>query len=387
MNKKTERRLSGQIMPGHEMGNPAGYLQRLLGASALVMAFAVLLNFAVDPLQLLRPARLFAAMYSQDSRMQNAGLIRSQQFDTVFMGTSLGLHYRQTDIDRRLGVRSVKLVLPGSYSNEQKFVLDAALERHPRRILWQMDEWIFRDAPDLDSSNYFPADLYRKNARGIAGYLFSGSMARESLWIALRSIPPLQPAVARLTTGVLFKFPIANVDDINALHSRFDVPGFYNAKNAVAAYRRITAPDRSHLVSKGYDYEALVRNFERDAVSLIAGNPDVRFDIYFPPYSILQFVAMRDASPPTLKIVYDFSAYAARRLLQFSNVTLFDFRAAQEITHDLDNYGDVVHHSPAVDLKVLSMLAEKKYLVDRAAPLASLEQLRAQVEAYQMETR
>ena len=32
--------------------------------------------------------------------MQDAGLIRSQQFDTVFMGTSLAIHFRQSDIDR-----------------------------------------------------------------------------------------------------------------------------------------------------------------------------------------------------------------------------------------------------------------------------------------------
>jgi hypothetical protein len=367
------------------MNSPAKYLSRFLGASALVMALAVLLNYVVDPLQLFRPARLFAAMYSQDARMQDAGLIRSQQFDTVFMGTSLGLHYRQSDIDRALGVRSLKLALPGSNSKEQKFVLEAALERRPGRILWQMDEWIFRDAPDVDKDIYLPADLYRRNIKGIASYLVSGSMARESLWILARSIPLLEPVVARLTTGVLFKFPISNVDDINALHPRFDVAGFYNAKNALAAFARITAPDRSHQMSEGYDYDALVRNFEQDAIRLIAGNPDVRFDIYFPPYSILQFVAMRDASPKTLKIIYDFSAYAVPRLLQFPNVTLSDFRAATEITHDLGNYGDVIHHSPAIDLKVLSMLAEKKHLVDRAAPLAILDELKAQVGAYRVE--
>ena len=79
-------------------------------------------------------------------------------------------------------------------------------------------------------SIYLPADLYRRNARGIASYLFSGAMARESLWILARSIPPLQPVVARLTNGVMFKFPIADVDDINALPPDFDVAGFYNAK-------------------------------------------------------------------------------------------------------------------------------------------------------------
>ena len=282
------------------MGNPTKYLPRFLCASALVIALAVLLNFMVDPLQVLRPARMFAAMYSQDSRLQAAGLIRSQQFDTGLMGTSLAVHYRQSDIDRYLGVRSVKLTLPGSTSKEQKFVLETALERHPRRILWQMDDWIFRDAPDVDADIYIPVDLYRRNARGIARYLLSGSMARESLWIALRSIPPLEPLVARLTTGVLFKFPIADVDDLNALHHRFDVAGFYNAKNALAAFRAATDPARSGALAKGYDYEAMVRNFEHDAIGLIEKNPDVTFDIYFAPYSILHFVALRDASPATL---------------------------------------------------------------------------------------
>ena len=366
------------------MNTAPKYLLLFLCASALIIVMAAALNFVVDPLQLFRPARLFPAMYSPDSRMQDAGLIRSQDFDTVFMGTSLAVHFRQSDIDRLIGVRSVKLAMTGSNSHEQSFVLAAALERHPRRVIWQADDWIFRDAPDIDSDIFLPADLYRRNTKGIAGYLFSGAMARESLWILARSIPPLEPVVARLTTGVLFKFPISRVDDLNTLRPDFDVPGFYNAKRALAAFARITDPLRSATLTEGYDYNAMVRAFERDAISLIEKNPDVKFDIYFPPYSILQFVALRDASPATLKTVYDFSAYAFPRLMQFPNVSLHDFRVAREITHDLSNYGDVIHHSPAIDLKVLSLLAEGKYIVDRTAPTASLERLKAQVEAYRV---
>jgi hypothetical protein len=261
-------------------------------------------------------------------------------------------------------------------------VLATALQRHPKRVIWQMDDWLFRDAPDIDADIYMPADLYRRNAKGIAEYLFSGSMARESLWILARSIPLLQPITARLTTGVLFKFPIPNVDDINVLRPDFDVAGFYNAKKATAAFRRITDPVRSSYLAEGYDYNAMVRHFERDAVPLIENNPDVKFDIYFTPYSILQFVAMRDASPATLKIVYDFSVYASQRLARFPNVRFFDFRIAKDVTHDLNNYGDVIHHSPAIDLKVLSWLAAGDYLVSRDAPTAPTELLQAQVEAY-----
>jgi len=144
-------------------------LFRFLCATAIVILMAAALNFAVDPLQLFRPARLFPAMYSADSRMQDAGLIRSQDFDTVFMGTSLAVHFRQSDIDKALGVRSLKLAMNGSTSREQAFVLGAAMDRHPKRVIWQMDDWIFRNAPEVDSDVYVPADLYRRNAKGIAG--------------------------------------------------------------------------------------------------------------------------------------------------------------------------------------------------------------------------
>jgi hypothetical protein len=367
------------------MSATAKNLLKLLCAATAIVLSAAALNYVVDPLQLFRPARSFAAMYSADSRLQDAGLIRSQQFDTVFMGTSLAIHYRQSDIDKALGVHSLKLSMTGSSSKEQSFVLAAALERQPKRVIWQMDDWIFREAADVDAVSYFPADLYRRNTKGIASYLFSGAMARESLWILTRSIPPLQPVVAALTSEAVFKFPIADVDDVNSLPRDFDVAGSYNAKKALSAFRWITDPVRSSYLADGYDYTAMVKAFERDAIGLIEKHPDVTFEIYFPPYSILQFVAIRDASPPTLKAVYDFTTYAFPRLTGLSNVRLHDFRAVQVITHNLDNYGDVIHHSLAIDLKILSDLAARKYMVDLAAPLASLEQLKAQVEAYQLE--
>lgn len=358
---------------------------RLLVASAAMIAAAVLLTFTVDPLQLFRPARLFAAMYSPDTRMQNAGLVRSQTFDTVLMGTSLAVHFRQSDIDRVLGVRSLKLAMTGSNSREQSFVLDAALARHPKRVIWQMDDWIFRDSPDIDANVHLPANLYRRNISGLSEYLLSGAMARESAWLVLRSIPPLTPLVAKATNGLMFKFPISDVDDINALRRDTDIGAAYNKAKALAVFRSMIEPSRRAGLSEGYDLAAMTKGFDRDAIGLITRHPDVQFDIYFPPYSILQFVAMRDAAPAMLKLTDDFSAYAFARLLQLPNVRVYDFRAVKEVTHDLDNYFDVLHHSPVVDLKILSWLAEGEYRVNPEAPLASLQQLKAQVEAYRVE--
>jgi hypothetical protein len=365
------------------MNSPVKNLLQFLCASVFVILMAVALNFVVDPLQLFRPAHFYHPMYSTDSRMQNAGLIRSQDFDTVFMGTSLAIHFRQSDIDRLLGVRSLKLAMTGSNSHEQSFVLAAALERHPKRVIWQMDDWIFRDAPDIDRDAYLPGDLYRRNAKGIAGYLLSGAMARESLWMLARSVKPLEKTVARLTSGIPIKFPIPNADEINILWPDFDLSTAYNSTNARASFAHyLKFPDE---IRAGYDYEAMVRNFERDAVSLIKNNTGVEFRIYFPPYSILQFVIMREKAPDTLQTVNKFSAYVFDRLLQLPNVEVYDFRDASEITHDLTNYLDTVHHSPAIDLKVLSYMAAGNHLVSRDAPTASIERLKKQVEGYRLD--
>jgi hypothetical protein len=364
---------------------PIKDLVRFFAASLLIMLAATMLNFAVDPLQFFRPARLFTAMYSQDSRIQNAGLIRSQKFDTLLMGTSLAIHFRQSDIDRILGVKSLKLAMSGSSSREQAFVLAAAMARKPKRVIWELDDWIFHDAPEIDANINLPADLYRHNAKGVASYLFSGATAREALWIAARSIPPLEPVVAPLTSEALFKFSISRVDDINTLQPTDDVGALYNARRAMAAFRYITAPVRSKYLLDDTDYDMKVRVFERDAIGLISANPDVTFDIYLPPYSILQWVALRDTSPETLKSVYAFSAYFCRRLMDFPNVRLFDFRGVSDVTRDLNNYSDVIHHSPAIDLKVLSWLAEGKYRVEASAPTAALDLLKVQVEAYRLE--
>ena len=58
----------------------------------------------------------------------------------------------------------------------------------------------------------------------------------------------------------------------------------------------------------------MVRIFERDVISLIQERSDVQFTIYFPPYSMVQYAAMRDlAAPETLLTFFRFNAYTLQR--------------------------------------------------------------------------
>jgi hypothetical protein len=352
-----------------------------LALTATTVCLVVAFNFVIDPLQLFRPATFYRPLYASDTRMQDAGLIRSQEFDTAFMGTSLAVHYRQSEIDTALGVKSLKLAMTGSTSVEQSFVLAAALQRHPKNVIWEMDDWIFRESPTIDENQFLRADLYRMNIKGIAGYLFSLDTAREAFFIVLRYLKPMKEVLHALAAAQYLKFYNDQVNEINTLPPYLDLSSIYNSEKARASFAHYAKFPAEIMAS--YDYDTMVRNFERDAISLIGDNPNTNFRVFFPPYSVLQTVAMRDFDPKALQTFYRVSAYILERLVQYPNVKVYDFRDANEITHDLTNYADVVHHSPVVDRKILSLMAVESHLVTREAPTASIERLKRQVERYQ----
>jgi hypothetical protein len=351
-------------------------IARLLGLAFVLVAAAAGLNYVVDPLQLFHKPWFYRGAYTYESRIQNAGLIEQQNFDTVYMGTSLAVHFRKSEIDQALNVNSVKLALAGSTSREQVFVLDQAIKKRPGTVIWQMDEWIFRNAaPPGDT---IQTGLYSKSFSGIGGYLLGLSTTKESVGVVLRLVPPLQKLVHGLAAIQIIKFYVQDVDDIGTLPD--NQRSVYNKDSALRSfdhYRRHPAE-----ISAGYDLPSMKRNFESDAIGLIRNHPDVRFRIYFPPYSILQFVAMRDYAPDTLDVVLEFSAYATQRLLEFPNVSVADFRHVSGITHNLDNYLDLAHHSPDVDRAVLQFLATAAHEVERAAPARPTAELARQVAAY-----
>jgi hypothetical protein len=352
-----------------------------LTSTAVVAALVAVFNYVIDPLQIFHQSLFYPARYSSDPRIQDAGLIHSQNFDTVFMGTSLGFHFRPSEIDEYIGGKSVKLSMSGGTSKEQNLVLSAVLRRLPKRVVWQMDDYMFRNSEDVEA--YLKVDLYRMNLKGIAGYLFSLETSRESIWILFRLFKPMQ-VIARGLVGLGYlKFDQTEVKELNIFPPGMSHPSF-NAAHAKEAFRlSLRSPTE---ISGGFDYGSMVSNFDRDAFALIKENPDTAFVVYFPPYSILRFVAMREVAPEALETIFKFNAYQLEQLSQLSNVELYDFRDINEITHNLDNYRDTVHYWKTVNSQILAFIAFGEHRVDPAGPTAAIDNLKKQVEGYKFES-
>ena len=99
-----------------------------------------------------------------------------------------------------------------------------------------MDDWIFRDAPDIASDAYFPADLYRMNAKGIAEYLFSLRPRANRV----DSAPRLQAVQSRrdgLSEAQYLKFQEDDLNELNAFPANIDLSTAYNSTKARASSR------------------------------------------------------------------------------------------------------------------------------------------------------
>ena len=232
---------------------------------------------------------------------------------------------------------------------------------------------------------FSPQILYRGNIAGVAGYLLNINTMWESAWLLLRAVKPFDAIAQLLVQRNYLKYRYESADEINTLPPDLDISEVYNARKILARFELYTNSVNRTEFPATDDYDMRVRNFERDTMDLIEHNPQVEFRVYFPPYSILHYMIIRDFAPPqVLQTLYKFNTYVLHRLAKLPNVKLFDFRDVEEITHDLDNYSDTVHHSPKIDLKLLSFLSTGEHAVEPSAAGLSVERLKRQIETYQI---
>jgi len=354
-----------------------GYLLRFLLAATVVAVCIAVFNYIVDPLQIFHRPWFYTARYTADPRLGDVGLIESQTFDTAFMGTSFSYAVRQSEIDEALGGKSLKLAISGGTSKEQFVALSAAIRKKPQRVVWQMDDYMFRDSGDVDT--YLRSDLYKRNLKGLTGYLFNLETGRESLWIVLALWKPTQRLGFRLNEIGYLKFNQNDPQELNTTPAGMDLHLWFNMGNAKSAFAlSLKSPD---LIAGGIS-DGMFANFERDAVELIKSNPRIAFVIFFPPYSILNPVAMQMVAPDKLELILRFNEYQLKRLLEFPNVSVFDFRDVESITHNLDDYRDTIHYAPEINKRLLSFIAADEYRVNKSNPTAAIEALRTQIRCY-----
>jgi len=363
VNSSTSNSDSAAHGSGHD-SEAGAYLAWLASAAVLWTVLLVLFNWSVDPLQIERPAA-YGAVYIENQRYQNPGIASSQAYETVVIGTSHAENLLPSEVERILGKPAVKLAISGSTAYEQRLILEKAIATgQVKRVIWALDRIAFTKPADAVTGDEadFPFHLYGEGWRALGPYLLSIDTFEQSL-------------AALLGLGHR---------DLETLNTWFDRVEFGEPRVMADWHRRGALFDRVNR-TPGLSFTTAIDqvsvSLEQNLMSVVRDHPEIRFDAFFPPFSVIAYLADFRQSAHGFA---DRQAYK-RLVVEFAavqpNFHVYDFQAESDITHDLANYKDLDHYDLAVNGFILEAIARGEYRVDPATYDEVLAEQERQVEA------
>ena len=232
----------------------------LLAAIAAMLGLCAAVVVTVDPFFHYRAPDPEAEVWFEQ-RCQTAGLLRSQDYETVLMGTSLAANYRPLWFDAYFDTRTVKATFPNGGFHEFSQALDYACQTHDvKRVIFGLDPNILvrsvEEAPDQ-----LPAYLYDTNPWNDSPYLLNKDVLVRALYV-----------VREKAAGNTQALQDAFVWDGNV---------FFSKELALAGYQRPEAEDT--VLPEDAFFDICDENLAV-VETWLTEHPDTEFIFYYSPY-------------------------------------------------------------------------------------------------------
>jgi len=328
----------------------------LLGTAALLLILCAGTVWTVDPFFHYHDPDPEGEVWF-DQRAQGAGLLRTQEYETVLMGSSLAANYRSFWFDVFYETSTVKVTFPNGGFEEFSQALDYAYtQQDVKRVIFGLDPNLLARDP-AEAPNQLPEYLYDENPLNDGRYLLNKDVLMRSGYTLLKKAAgetqPLQDAFV------------------------WDGNVFFSKTLALAGY------ERPEAVKEAVPEDVFLEN-ARANLAIVIGwmeqHPDTEFIFYFSPYSILFWDKMdrQGETEAMLKLLEE----TTETLLQYNNAQLQFFMADEAIITDLDNYADHIHVAGKVTYRMAEAMPAESYRMTAENRVEMLDGLRQLVVNY-----
>ena len=326
-----------------------------LGSLAAGLLLVCALVIFVDPFQIYRPAALYMPPLDRQTQVySNAGVVRSYDYDSAIVGTSVTENFRPTQMDALLGGRFIKLCSSAGTLYNHALLLNLAFETHDmRRVVYGMD--VYSLIAQLDETGTdMPMYLYDDNPFNDVAYWLNRSVLASFLPRCFRAWGQRQ--------------------DNSIRDSMYCWAGEDNY-GTVALYNAVFDPPQEQKAPDAF-VSLATANLQTHLIPFIEQHPQTQFDIFFPPYSAAEWSNME--SKGSLDALLTLRGLCWDMLSGYPNVTLYDFSARAEWVLDLSNYKDTLHYGQWINDAITEAIASGDGMVtDRETLDAASAQLRA----------
>lgn len=328
----------------------------LLGTVALLLALCAGTVRVVDPFFHYHDPDPEGEVWF-DQRAQGAGLLRTQDYETVLMGSSLAANYRSFWFDVFYETSTVKVTFPNGGFDEFTKALDYAYtQQDVKRVIFGLDPNLLARAPE-EEPNQLPEYLYDEDPLNDGQYLLNKDVLMRSGYTLLKKAAgetrPLQDAFV------------------------WDGNVFFSKTLALAGYERPEAAE------KAAPADAFLENGRANLAKVTAWleqHPDTEFIFYFSPYSILFWDKMdRQGETDAMLTLLE---ETTETLLRYDNAELQFFMADEEIITELNNYADHIHVAGKVTYRLAEAMPTGIYRMEAENRMEMLDGLRKLVVNY-----
>lgn len=335
-------------------------------AVALLVTAAALLALCAGTVRLVDPFFHYHAPDPEgevwfDQRAQGAGLLRSQSYETVLMGSSLAANYRPFWFDVFYNTSTVKITFPNGGFREFGKALDYAYQKQDvKRVIFGLDPNLLARSP-AEEPDQLPDYLYDDNPWNDGQYLLNKDAAFRSAYTVLKKAQ----------------------GETQALQDAFVWDGdvFFSRELALAGYQR---PEPTGVTEPADAFLENSRANLAEVTGWLEEHPDTDFIFFFSPYSVLFWDKMDrlGETEAMLTMLED----TIRTLLTYDNAEIQFFMADREIITDLDNYADHIHVAGRVTYRLAEAMPTGEYRLTEENWREVLDDLRDFVVNYNFES-
>ena len=118
----------------------------------------------------------------------------------------------------------------------------------------------------------------------------------------------------------------------------------------------------ANMKKADFSFDVMKKNFDKNVYEIIKSNPNIKFDIFFPPYSILAWYDIDEQG--WLKDALLLRKYIQDKLNSLNNAYLYDFQANIDFITNLNNYVDTTHYKPKCIPHILDNISKKRISLD-----------------------
>lgn len=296
----------------------------LIGLLLLIGAFVVI----VDPFYHYHDATAGTTEYMYTQVYQTPGAALHFKYDSAIVGTSMTENFRASWYEEQ-GMDLVKLCFAGARSRDIATVYEKvfASGNDVKRVITDLNEYQLTSDP---KSRYteLPAYLYNDFLPDDVQYIWNRDVFTAAILRTLEAIRGKQP-----DNDLAYTWTDPELFSVEKMER--------NYRATLDEYAEGFTDAHSEVGRLAADLEACRLNLE-NLTEYVAGHPEVQFDFFFPPYSIVYWERIRLSGCLHILDVY---RAAAEQLMDYENVRVFFFMDETGWITDLDEYRDECHHS------------------------------------------